>query len=61
MEIHLINLYPSKIIILCAKVLKKKKKDFHRVWLSEAKMLKNWAQLPKFSYQLKVRIDICTL
>ena len=46
--------------MLCARVLNKKK-DFHHVWLSEAKVINKWSQLPKFTYQLKGRVDICTL
>ena len=57
---HRINLYFFKIIMLCARVLNKKK-DFHHVWLSEAKVINKWSQLPKFTYQLKGRVDICTL
>ena len=48
--------------MLCAKVLKKKTKNkVFTVWLSEAKVLNKWSQLPKFPYQRKGKIDICTL
>ena len=45
-EIHRVNLYPYKNIILCAKVLKKKmkKKDFRLIWLSKGKVLNIWSQ-----------------